>query len=100
MRYFDGDRFEIVVEHVGLRRDDDFERAGLAQKIRRQHLDGRRRADAPDRFDHLREMARAAVGKIVAIDRGDDDMREAELGDGVGDARGLVRIERARASRS
>ena len=41
-------------------------------------------------------MLGAAVGEIVAIDRGDDDMGEAELRDRLADVRRLVRIERAR----
>ena len=45
------------------------------------------------------EMPRAAIVEIVAIDRGDDDMGEAELGDGFRDMRGLVRIERPRQAR-
>ena len=47
-----------------------------------------------------REMRRAAIGEVVAVDGGDDDMREAELGGGFGDMHRLVRIERRRASRS
>lgn len=36
--------FEVVVEHVGLGRDDDFEGARLAQEVRRQDFD-RSRSD-------------------------------------------------------
>ena len=54
---------------------------------------GRGGADGADRAG---EMLGAAVGEIVAVDRGDDDMGEAELGDGVGDARGLAGVERVR----
>ena len=43
-----------------------------------------------DGRDGRREMRGAAVGQIVAVDRGDDDMLEAELGDGVGDLGGFV----------
>ena len=41
-------------------------------------------------------MRRAAVVKIVAVDRGDHHMRQSELGGSVGDMRRLGRIERAR----
>ena len=44
---------------------------------------GRRGADGAD---DLGEMPRPAVRQVVAIDRGDDDVFEAELGDRVGDA--------------
>ena len=86
--------FEIVVEHVGPRRDHFFERAVLAQEIRRQHFDRRRRAARADGADGLREMLGAAVIEIVAIDRGDDDMRQAELGRRFRD---MLRLDRDRA---
>ena len=41
------------------------------------------------------EMLRAAVVEIVAIDRGDDDMGQAELRDRLGDILGLAGVERA-----
>ena len=41
--------FEIVVEHVGPRRDHDLDRAVLAQEVRRQHLDGGLRGRGADR---------------------------------------------------
>ena len=84
-----------MVEHVGLGRHDDFERAFLAQEIRRQDLDGRGRAARADGADGLREMLGAAVGEIVAIDRGDDDMGEPELEGRFRDMFRLGGIERA-----
>ena len=48
-----------------------------------------------DGADGVGEMLRAAVGEIVAVDRGDDDVREAELGGRFADVRGFARIERA-----
>ena len=41
-------------------------------------------------------MLGAAVGEIVAVDRGHDDVGEPELGDRVGDARRLGVVERVR----
>ena len=90
--------FEIVVEHVGPRRDHLLDRAVLAEEIRRQHLDRGGGAARADGADGLREMLRAAVGEIVAIDRGDHDVGEAELLRRLRDMHGLVRIERARQS--
>ena len=46
------------------------------------------------------EMRGAAVGEIVAIDRGDHDMGEPELEGGLGDVLRLSRIERAGHARS
>src|SRR6185312_15711518 len=48
-------RFQIVVEYVGPRRHHPFERAVLAQEIRRQDLDRRARTALADRADGLRE---------------------------------------------
>src|SRR5271157_4189939 len=41
-------------------------------------------------------MPRPAIGKVVAVDRGHHDMREAESGDRVRDPRRLALVERAR----
>ena len=38
-----------------------------------------------DGMDDVGEVLRTAICEIIAIDRSDDDMVEAELGDGVGD---------------
>ena len=46
-----------------------------------------------DCADGLGEVLGPAVGQAVAVDRGDDDVVEAELGQGVGDAPGLERVE-------
>ena len=92
--------FQIVVEHVGLRRHHHFKRAVLAQEIRRQDLDGRGRAARADGADGLREMLGAAVGEIVAVDRGDDDMGKPELEGGFGDVLRLAAHRARRACRS
>ena len=84
---------EIVVVDVGPGIDDLLERAGLAQEVRGQHLDrglGRGRADAPDAG---RELKGAAVGQVVAIDRGDHDVLETELAQRLGQMQGLLRID-------
>ena len=39
-------------------------------------------------------MLGAAVGEVVAVDGGDDDVAEAELGDGVGNPGGFAGVER------
>ena len=67
-----GHGFEVVVEHVRARRDDYLQRAGFSQKVRGQDFNRRARAMGADRLDRPREMRRAAVGKIVAVDRRDD----------------------------
>ena len=60
--------FEVVIEHIGRRREHRLERAVLAQEVRRQHLDGHRRRGLAQRRDDAGEVHRAAVGEIVPID--------------------------------
>ena len=91
-------RLEIVVEHVGSRVDHDLDRAVLAQEVGRQHLDRGARIARSDRPDGVREMLRAAVVKIVAIDRSHDHMGKPELRHRVGDVLRFGRFERARQS--
>ncbi|ODR96369.1 hypothetical protein AUC69_14435 [Methyloceanibacter superfactus] len=79
-------RLHIVIEHVGLRRDDDFQCAGFSQEVGGEHLDRRAGGPCPDGCDRLGEMRGAAVLEIVAVDRGDDNMIEGERGDGRTDA--------------
>ena len=59
----------------GSRLDHHLQRAVLAQEVRRQHLDRRLRRARADGADHRGEMPGAAVGEVVAVDRGDDDVR-------------------------
>ncbi len=86
---------QIVVEHIGLGFGDHFERAFLAQEIRGQDFDRGGRAARADGTDNLREMFGAAIGEIVAIDRGDDDVGEPELEGRFRDMLRLRHIERA-----
>ena len=63
-----GHCFEIVVEDVGLRLDDDFERAILLQEVRRQHLDGGGGRRLADFGDGAGEVLRTAIGEIVSAE--------------------------------
>ena len=58
---------------------------------------GERRADGAD---DRGEMVGAAIGEIVAVDRGDDGMGQAHPGHGIRHILRLVGIERRPASRS
>ncbi len=90
---------EVVVEDVGPRSHDRFDRARLAQEIGRQHLDRRLRRARADRADGLGEMLRTAILQIVTVDGGDDDVLEPEFRHGLGDVHRLLRIEGAGKSR-
>ena len=92
---------EVVVEDVGPRP----RRRCRAPRPCAGNRGSRPRSSSPARRrGSPRSCARtdegAAVVEIVAIDRGDDDMREARRRDRRGDALGLVRVEPVRAGRS
>ena len=86
-------RFQVVVEHVGLGRYHDFQRTLLAQEVRCQDFNRRVRVLGADGANDIGEVLRPAIGKVVAVDRGDDDMAEAHLLDRMGDAGRLTRVE-------
>ena len=84
-----GHGFEIVVEHVGLRRDHLFKRAAaLFQEIGRQHLDGRLRRGSADGLDCGREMPCSAVFQVVPVHGRDHHMLKAKRRNRAGDVSG------------
>src|SRR5205814_9918196 len=85
-------RFDIVVENIRFSRDDGFELPLLMQKIVGQNFNCRRRSGASNRGDRARKMSYPAIIEIVAIDRGDDDVRQPECCRCRGDALRLVRV--------
>jgi hypothetical protein len=84
---------QIVVEHVRLRRNNGLERPVFAQKVGGQHLSRCAGRTATDRGDGASEMLGAAVIEIIAIDGGDDHVREAQRRHGFADALGFMRVE-------
>src|SRR3546814_14134962 len=70
---------ELVVVDIRPGSNHGFDGAGLADEIGGQDFDGRRGRGLADRFDGPDELAGAAIGEIVAVDRGDHDVIEAEL---------------------
>src|SRR6185369_17339755 len=73
-------RLEVMVVDVRARSHDFLDGGfALVAKVRRQNLDRGLRRTLAKRLDYLDELPRAAVGKIVAIDGGDDDMLETKL---------------------
>ncbi len=87
-------RLEVVVVDVGPGGDDRLDRTRLAQEVGGQDLDRRARATGPDRLDAAHELEGAAVRQIVAVDRGDHDVRQAHRGHDLGQVRRLVRVDR------
>ena len=60
-------RLKIVIEHVRCRIDDAVLPAILAKEVRCQDFDGRAGRNLPDRLDHLNEVDRAAILKVIAV---------------------------------
>src|SRR5205085_552824 len=90
-----GDGFEVVVEHVGPRRDHLLDCAALAQKIGCEHFDGGRGAASSERADHCGEMRGPTVIEVVAVDRGHDDVLEPKCRGRCGDPLGMARARRS-----
>ena len=84
-----GDGLQVVVEDLGLGREDDLDRLGAAVEVGGQHLD-RRPGPGADGQDAAAEVVGAAVGQVVAGHRGDHDVLQAEPGARLGQAVGLV----------
>ena len=59
-----------------------------------EHLEGGCRQPGAQCLEDRAKVGGAAVGQVVAIDAGDDDVAQAHVEGRLGDARGLVRIER------
>ncbi len=89
------DGLDVVVEDLGPRGEHSLQSFLLhAQEVRRQHLDARIRQLRFQGANRRRVMAGAAVGDVVAVDRGDDDVLQAHLGGRVREAKRLERIRR------
>src|SRR5438552_3616294 len=92
-----GHRLQVVIHDVGWCGGEDLERAvEAAAEIGNQNFDGRARTVFPDGADAVDEVLGAAVAQVVAVDAGDDDVAQTELGDGLRQMTGLVRIRRER----
>ena len=68
----------------------------MALKVRDQHLDPALAQARAGLANRLGKDRRAAVRQVVAVDRCDDDVVEAEGVDGMGDALGFRGIDRPR----
>ena len=89
-----GNRLHVVREDVQSAPRHAFHETRFASKIGRERLDenvGRRRLEVSDGG---LDVIRALVLEIVAVDAGQHDVVEAPLGDGLGDVRGFVRVQR------
>ena len=76
--------------------EHELQRVPVAAEVGDEHLDARAGRLQADLADRLGPDGRAAVGQLVAVDAGDDDVAEVHHPHGVADADGLVEIERRR----
>ncbi len=88
-----GDGLDVVVEDLGSGGDDEAECGVVALEVRGEDFDAAGGGLAADLFDDRDEGVGGAEVVVVAVDGGDDGVGEAELGDGVGDAAGLVEVD-------
>ena len=86
---------DVVVEHVGPCLEQRPERLLLAaEEVRRQHLDRCVGQLATQREHGPGPVLRSAIGQVVAVDRGHDDVAQAHARGGRGDLARLERVER------
>ena len=88
-----GDRFEVVVEHLGPGFEHDVDQVGPTVEVRGEHLD-RGAGSAANGQDALPKVLGAAVRQVVARDGGDHDVPQAQALTGFGEAFGLVDRDR------
>ena len=75
--------FQVVVHHVRQAVGEDRQRlVQAAAEVRHQHFDAGVRRQRAGVLDALDKVAGAAVAQVVAVDRGDHHVAQAQLGDG------------------
>jgi hypothetical protein len=89
-----GNGFGVVVEDFGVGLQDDGESCPVAAHIGDEDFDRGFGGDGADGCDAFDELAGSAVGEVVAVDGGDDDVVEVEAADGFGEAIGFGGVER------
>ena len=82
----------VVIEDVGPGVDHGRERGGIALKVRNEHLDAAARGVVSHGAHRGGPVRGAAVGEVVAVDRGDHDVLEAEIAHGARNPLGLLAI--------
>ena len=88
-------RFQVVVHHIGRSAVENFERLVHAPaEIGHQHFDARLRRKFTDGADAFDKMPGPAVAQIVAVDAGDDHIREPQRGDCLRQVQRLLGVER------
>jgi len=87
-------RLDVVIEDIRACLDNLVQRWTIALAVRDQHLDLRTGAATADGSNGVSDGRGTAIGQVVAGDARHHGMGYAHLSHSVGNARGLVRIER------
>src|SRR5204863_5538510 len=86
------DRLRVVVQDPGPRLEHRGERRGAPLEVGDQRLDAATRRVPMHGAESLRPVPGAAVGEVVAVDRRDHHVLEAELADRAADTLGLLAV--------
>ena len=90
-----GDGFQIMIEHVRFRRNDNFQSRWIAfDEIGRQDFDRRIGGPLADRADRLSKMLRTAIVHVVPVDRRDDDVVQPQFLHRIRNAPRLEHVQR------
>src|SRR2546427_2886748 len=87
------DRLDVVVEDIYTRFDDTAHGLEVPLKIRDEGFDEQVGSTGFDLPYRLREVGRAAIRKVVAIDGCQDDVGQVHFGEGDGHFRRFVEVE-------
>ena len=93
------DRLDVVIQDVGLLVQHFLQCIPVAAEVGDKDFDTGAGGLQANLTDRLGPDSRAAVGKLVAIDAGDDRVLQPHRRDGFSDAHRLVQIQRRRSSR-
>lgn len=84
--------FEVVGDDGWFGVDDHLEGGFVALEVTDEDFEGHVGAGVADADDGFGPEGGAAVGEVVAVDGGDDDVLEAEASEGFGDSSGFVAV--------
>src|SRR5689334_3309533 len=85
-----------MIQNCDFRPNHSFEGGEVAFEVRNQQFDSNSWIERAYPKNRLGEMTCAAVGQVVAIYRGDNDVVEAEISHYQGNVAGLLRIKSQR----
>lgn len=88
-----GDRFHVVVIDVGAGIEDAGDGGVISVEVGSEDFDAGRGEGAANGADGFGPVVRAAIGKFIAIDAGEDDVFEAHFRGHLGDVFRFLRVQ-------